>query len=207
MGASGEDGQPSAPLYPDRPGNRTYSWHTVPAGDVTAAGAAVSAWPVTVTSGTATKLVWNTVNSLTEDGVIQLRAAFTNGTTTGYSQTTDVTLDRDAGTAPTAQVGPGNVNELTGDYTLSATDAAAFSASVDRTYSSRANSTDTEGQAAVFGPGWTPSVTASGSSVAFTANSTGGWQPETGAKTLTLTGTLTGMSLSTSSPRSSPWTG
>ncbi|MDX2543978.1 DNRLRE domain-containing protein [Streptomyces sp. WI04-05B] len=191
----------------------TDSWRTVPVGDVTAAGAAVSAWPVAVSSGTATKLVWNTVNSLTEDGVIQLRAAFTNGTTTGYSQTTDVTLDRDAGTAPTTQVGPGDVNELTGDYTLSATDASAFAASVDRTYSSRANSTDTEGQAAIFGPGWNSSVAASGTdytqlrktsdtsvellsadgtSVAFTATSDGGWQPQTGAGSLTLTGSLTG---------------
>ncbi|ELP63431.1 DNRLRE domain-containing protein [Streptomyces turgidiscabies] len=191
----------------------TDTWHTVPVGDVTAAGAAVSAWPVAVTSGTATKLVWNTVNSLSEDGVIQLRAAFTNGTTTGYSQTTDVTLDRDAGTAPTAQVGPGEVNELTGDYTLSATDASAFSASVGRTYSSRANDTDIEGQAQVFGPGWTPSVgaegsgftqlrktsgtsvellSADGSAIAFTATSGGGWKPQTGAESLTLTGSLSG---------------
>ncbi|WP_232838728.1 DNRLRE domain-containing protein [Streptomyces geranii] len=193
----------------------TDSWHTVPVGDVTASGAAVSAWPVTVTNGTATKLVWNTVSSLSEDGAIELRAAFTDGTTTGYSQTAEVTLDRDAGTAPSAQVGPGQVNQLTGDYTLSATDAAAFAASVDRTYSSRANSTDTEGQSAIFGPGWTSSVTGSGndhtqirktsdtsvellsadgSSVAFTATSGGGWQPETGAESLTLTGALSGTS-------------
>ncbi|MEH0419384.1 DNRLRE domain-containing protein [Streptomyces sp. B21-083] len=193
----------------------TDSWHTVPVGDVTAAGAAVSAWPVAVTGGAATKLVWNTVSSLAEDGVIQLRAAFTDGTTTGYSQTTEVTLDRDAGTAPSAQVGPGSVNQLTGNYTLSATDAAAFSASVERMYSSRANSTDAEGQAAIFGPGWTSSIDAAGSdytqirktsdtsvellhadgsSVAFTATGSDSWQPETGAELLTLTGTLSGAS-------------
>lgn len=193
----------------------TDTWHTVPVGDVTTSGAAVSAWPVAVTGGAATKLVWNTVSSLTEDGVIQLRAAFTDGAANGYSQTTEVTLDRDAGTAPSAQVGPGSVNQLTGDYTLSATDAAAFSASVDRTYSSRANSTDTEGQAAIFGPGWASStdaagsdytqlrrtsdtsvelLSADGSSVAFTATGPGSWQPETGAELLTLTGTLSGTS-------------
>ncbi|WP_330290335.1 DNRLRE domain-containing protein [Streptomyces sp. NBC_00576] len=191
----------------------TDSWHTVPVGDVTASGAAVSAWPVAVTGGTATKLVWNTVSSLTEDGVIQLRAAFTNGSATGYSQTTDVTLDRDAGTAPTAQVGPGQVNELTGDFTLSATDATAFEASVVRTYSSRANATDTEGQAQIFGPGWTSTVAAEasgytgirktsdysvellsgdGGSIAFTLNSDGSWAPQTGAEELTLTGTVGG---------------
>ncbi|MHC3475582.1 RHS repeat-associated core domain-containing protein, partial [Streptomyces sp. 7R007] len=97
--------------------------------------------------------------------------------------------------------------------TLSATDASAFDASVDRTYSSRANTTDTEGQAQIFGPGWTSSVSAQssdytqvrktsdysvellsadGSSVAFTANADGSWAPETGAEDLTLTGTLSG---------------
>nr|WP_078655414.1 DNRLRE domain-containing protein [Streptomyces fulvoviolaceus] len=191
----------------------TDTWHTVPVGDVTASGDAVSAWPVGVTDGTATKLVWNTVNSLSEDGVIELRAAFTDGTTTGHSQTVGVTLDRDAGTAPTAAVGPGTVNQLTGDYTLSASDASAFQASVERTYSSRANDTDAEGQAEIFGPGWTSSVTAAasdhtqirktsgtsvellsadGSAIAFTATSSGDWQPETGAESLTLTGSLTG---------------
>ncbi|WEH17125.1 DNRLRE domain-containing protein [Streptomyces sp. VNUA24] len=182
-------------------------WHTVPVAHVTASGNAVSSWPVAVTSGTATKLVWNTVSSLTEDGVIELRAAFTDGTTTGHSQTVEVTLDRDAGTAPSTQVGPGQVNQLTGDYTLSATDATAFEASVERTYSSRANATDTEGQAEIFGPGWTSSVTAAasdytqlretsgtsvevlsgdGSAIAFTETSGGGWEPEIGAESLTL---------------------
>ncbi|MGW4911371.1 DNRLRE domain-containing protein [Streptomyces sp. NPDC004270] len=191
----------------------TDSWHTVPVGDVTAGGNAVSAWPVPVTAGTATKLVWNTVGSLAEDGVIQLRAAFTDGTTTGNSQTVEVTLDRDAGTAPTTAVGPGELNELTGNYTLSATDAAAFEANVARTYSSRANSTATEGQAQIFGPGWVSSVTgqagdytqlrktsttsvellgANGDATAFTATSGGGWKPQTGAENLTLSGSLTG---------------
>ena len=191
----------------------TDTWHTVPVGDVTASGTAVSAWPVAVTSGTATKLVWNTVGSLSEDGAIELRAAFTDGTTTGHSQTVEVTLDRDAGTAPGARVGPGEVNQLTGDLTLSATDATAFDASVDRTYSSRANDTDTEGQAQIFGAGWSSAVTseasdytqvrktsdtsvellsADGSAVAFTLNADGGWTSETGAEVLTLTGTLGG---------------
>ncbi|WP_306457902.1 DNRLRE domain-containing protein [Streptomyces sp. SA15] len=189
----------------------TDGWHTVPVGDVTDSGNAVSAWPVAVTGGTATKLVWNTVNSLAEDGVIQLRAVFTDGISTGHSQTVGVTLDRDAGTAPTAEVGPGTVNELTGDYALSATDASAFSADVERTYSSRANDKDSEGQAQIFGPGWTSAIDAAdsdytqirktsatsvellkadGSTIAFTATSGGGWQPETGAEGMTLTGSL-----------------
>ena len=195
----------------------TDSWHTVPVGDVTASGSAVSAWPVAVTSGTATKLVWNTVNSLSEDGDLDLRAAFTDGSTTGYSQTVSATLDRDAGNAPTDEIGPGQVNLLTGNYTLDATDAGAFQASVERTYSSRANGNDSDGQSAIFGPGWVSSVSAdlvgstytqirktSGTSVellagdgtktAFTAASSGGWTPQTGAEAYTLAGTVSGSS-------------
>ncbi|MFE7933054.1 DNRLRE domain-containing protein [Streptomyces sp. NPDC057456] len=191
----------------------TDTWHTVAVGDVTASGNAVSAWPVGVTSGTATKLVWNTVSSLTEDGAIQLRANFTDGTTTGYSQTVETTLDRDAGTAPTAQVGPGEINELTGDYTLDATDASAFGASVSRSFSSRSNATDTEGQAEIFGPGWASSanggasdytqirmtsdtsvelVSRASGAVAFTLKSNGSWTPQPGSESLTLTGTVSG---------------
>ncbi|MFJ2260626.1 DNRLRE domain-containing protein [Streptomyces sp. NPDC087844] len=191
----------------------TDGWHNVPVGDVTASGAAVSSWPVQVTDGIASKLVWNTVSTLAEDGVIELRAAFTDGTTTGHSQTVGTTLDRDAGSAPAAAVGPGTVNQLTGDYELSATDASAFDASLERTYSSRANDTDDEGQAAIFGPGWISAVTGEasdytqirktsgtsvellsgdGSSVAFTLNTDGSWAPETGAESLILTGTADG---------------
>ncbi|MER0427074.1 DNRLRE domain-containing protein [Streptomyces microflavus] len=189
------------------------SWHTVPVTDVTASGDSVASWPVKVTGGSATKLVWNLVSTLSEDGAIQLRAVFTDGTSSGSSQTVDTTLDRDAGSAPTADVGPGTLNQLTGGYTLSGSDAKAFQANVGRTFSSRANSSDAEGQAPVFGPGWTTSVSAEGStytqlrrtsatsvellgadgtSVAFTATSAGGWKPQTGAQALTLTGTLGG---------------
>ncbi|WP_051703420.1 DNRLRE domain-containing protein [Streptomyces sp. NRRL F-5630] len=188
-------------------------WHTVPVADVTVSGDKVTSWPVKVTDGEAPKLVWNMVSTLAEDGVIELRAAFTDGTTTGHTQTVGVTLDRDAGTALITPVGPGEVNELTGDFTLTGADASAFDASVGRTYSSRANNTDTEGQADIFGPGWTSSVTseasdftqirktsdtsvellsADGSAVAFTIKSDGSWAPQAGAEARTLTGTLSG---------------
>ncbi|MER6629027.1 RHS repeat-associated core domain-containing protein [Streptomyces sp. NPDC000987] len=109
------------------------------------------------------------------------------------------------------------MNTLTGDYGLSATDTSVFDMSVSRTFSSRrpANGAQQEGQAAIFGPQWTAGTTAeisdsdwayvhktSATSVAvvdvdgdetgFTATSSGGWKPETGAEDLTLTGSLTG---------------
>ncbi|MFF9376643.1 DNRLRE domain-containing protein [Streptomyces griseoluteus] len=191
----------------------TDDWHTVPVGDVTASGSTVSAWPVRVTDGVATKLVWNTVGSLAEDGVVELRAAFTDGSRTGNSQSVETTLDRDAGDAPVGAVGPGSVNLLTGDYTLSNNDVKVFDATVSRTFSSRTNSSEQEGLAPVFGPGWTSSITATtsgaeytqlrktsatsleilsadGSSAAFTAAAGGTWKPEIGAESMTLTGSF-----------------
>ncbi|MFJ6699356.1 DNRLRE domain-containing protein [Streptomyces sp. NPDC091272] len=192
------------------------TWRTVPVADVTASGAAVTAWPVKVTGGTATPLVWNVVSTLAEDGGIELRARFTNGTTNGHTQTTEVTLDRDAGNAPTDSVGTGEVNLLTGDFTLTEPDASAYSVQVQRTFSSRTNGKDTEGQAEIFGPGWTSSVKgeesgsftqlrktsdtsveileADGSTIAFTAAAQGRWAPQPGYESLVLTGTLTGAS-------------
>lgn len=195
----------------------TDAWKTVPVANVTASGNPVSAWPVAVSGGTATTLVWDVVSTLTEDGVIELRAAFTDGTTTGYSQTVEATLDRDAGTAPTTEIGPGSVNLLTGDYTLTESDTTAFEASVSRVSSSRARDAEQEGQAEIFGPGWVSSVvadandtefteirktsgtsvellTADGDSIAFTGTTSGGWAPQTGHEALTLTGSLTGTS-------------
>ncbi|MFF3381316.1 DNRLRE domain-containing protein [Streptomyces sp. NPDC002680] len=197
----------------------TDSWHSVPLADVTKSsdGSAVSAWPVSATGGSPAALTWNVTTSLTEDGPVDIRAAFTDGTTTVYSQPRTITVDRNAGTAPSTGVGPGSVNALTGDFALSATDASGFDLSVSRTASSRRPTagSDAEGQVAIFGPQWTSGTTAeitdsdwayvrktSASSVAlvdvdgdetgFTLTSSGGWKPEPGSEDLTLTGSLTG---------------
>ncbi|MFJ3826307.1 DNRLRE domain-containing protein [Streptomyces nodosus] len=197
----------------------TDSWHTVPVGDVTksADGSAVSSWPLAVTGGSPAPLTWNVTASLPEDGPVDIRAAFTDGTTTVYSQPHTIRVDRNAGTAPSADVGPGSVNTLTGDYTLSATDVSGFDLSVSRTMSSRRPTAgaDAEGQVAIFGPQWTSGTTAEitasswayvrktssasvalvdvdGNETGFTATSSGGWKPEPGSEDLALTGSLTG---------------
>lgn len=197
----------------------TDSWHNVPLADVTknSDGSPVTAWPLAAPNGAPPALTWNITTSLTEDGPVDIRAAFTDGTTTGYSPTSTVTVDRNAGTAPTDEVGPGSVNDLTGDYTLSATDASAFGMSVSRTASSRKPTAgaDAQGQVAIFGPQWTAGTTAEithsdysyirqtsstsvavvdagGKATGFTATSAGGWKSEPGAEALTLTGALTG---------------
>ncbi|RZU46275.1 RHS repeat-associated protein [Streptomyces sp. BK022] len=197
----------------------TDTWHNVPLADVTrnSGGSAVTAWPLAAPSGAPPALTWNITTSLTEDGPVDVRAAFTDGTTTGYSPTSTVTVDRDAGNAPSTGVGPGSVNELTGDYTLSATDASAFGMNVRRTASSRQPTAgaNAQGQVAIFGPQWTAGTTAeladsdyayvrqtsstsvavmdvNGKGTGFTATSAGGWRSEPGAESLTLTGSLTG---------------
>ncbi|MDQ0938414.1 DNRLRE domain-containing protein [Streptomyces sp. V1I1] len=197
----------------------TASWQNVPLSDVTknSDGSAITSWPLAAPNGAPPALAWNITSTFAEDGPIELRAAFTDGTTTGYSPVSTAVVDRNAGTAPSEEIGPGQVNHLTGDYVLLATDASAFGLDVTRTASSRrpTGGASAEGQAAIFGPQWTSGTmaeasesswayvrTTSATSVAvvdmygqqtgFTAASGGGWKAEPGAGELTLTGSLTG---------------
>ncbi|MFF3316209.1 DNRLRE domain-containing protein [Streptomyces sp. NPDC003035] len=193
------------------------SWKNVPLTDVRAGAGGVAAWPVAVTNGKPTALTWNITDTLAEDGPIEVRAAFTDGSATGYSPANEITVDRNAGTAPVQDAGPGSVNLLTGDYTLSATDTSLFGLSVSRTASSRrpGAGAQQEGQAAIFGPQWASGtiaetaeagwaflrktsatsvalVDSEGTELGFTSTVSGGWKPEPGAEDLTLTGSLTG---------------
>ncbi|MFF4888124.1 DNRLRE domain-containing protein [Streptomyces nigra] len=197
----------------------TDTWRNVPLADVTknSDGSPVTAWPLSAPNGTPPTLVWNITTTFVEDGPIDIRAAFTDGTTTGYSQPVTVTVDRDAGIAPSHGVGPGSLNDLTGDLALPATDAEAFGMSVSRTASSRQPTAgaDAEGQVAIFGPQWTSGTTveltdsdwayirqtsatslalvdADGAETGFTATASGGWEAEPGAEEVTLIGSLTG---------------
>ncbi|MFJ6793996.1 DNRLRE domain-containing protein [Streptomyces sp. NPDC091268] len=197
------------------------AWHDVPVSDVVAAGsgAAVASWPVPVTGGTSAKLVWHMADTLDEDGAVELRTSFTDGGgATAASSAVSVTLDRAGAAAAQENVGPGSVNLLTGDFSMSEDDASVFEASVSRTYSSRAVDADSEGQAPIFGPDWVSSVTATtgveytkvrrtsatsvslmnadGSSVAFTLGSDRKWEAASGDTQLTLTGALADTTLS-----------
>ncbi|MFC1436237.1 RHS repeat-associated core domain-containing protein [Streptacidiphilus sp. N1-3] len=196
----------------------TDTWHNVPLANVTknADGSTPAAWPVAATGGTPAALTWNISDSLA-DGPVDVRALFTDGTTTAGSPANTVTVDRNAGTAPSLSVGPASVNSLTGDASLTATDASAFGMSVTRSVSSRRPSGGSaqSGQAAVFGPQWSAGTTAeatgsnwsylkqtsatsvslvdtNGNPTGFTAAAGGGWKPEPGAEDLALTGSLTG---------------
>ncbi|MEV6326459.1 DNRLRE domain-containing protein [Streptomyces sp. NPDC051909] len=195
----------------------TDAWKDVPVADVRQGSDTISGWPVAVSNGKPAGLTWNVTDTLAEDGSIEVRATFTDGSTSVFSPVNEITVDRNAGTAPSEGAGPGSVNLLTGDYTLSATDASLFGLSVSRTASSRRPDAGVkqDGQAAIFGPQWTSGTTAEitesdwaylkktsatsvalvdaeGEELGFTATYTGGWKPEPGSEDLTLTGSLTG---------------
>ncbi|MFI5868247.1 DNRLRE domain-containing protein [Streptomyces sp. NPDC051546] len=193
-------------------------WHDIPPAAVHPASnpAASVTWPVAATGGAPSALVWNITDTLVEDGPVDVRAVFTDGSATDASPHNTVTVDRKAGAAPAADIGPGSVNLLTGDYTVSSTDANILGLTVSRSAASRGGSTaDQEGQAPIFGPEWNAGTVAEltksdwshlrktsatsvavvdihGTEVGFTAAAGGTWRTEPGAGELTLTGALTG---------------
>lgn len=134
----------------------TDAWTTIPAAHVTTTTGAAITWPVATTgSGAYPNLVWNvaqTVNGL--DGPVQVRASL-SGSTAGVSTGVNFTLDRDRTEAASAQIGPGSVNLLTGNYTLDSTDVSTIGGlSVQRTFNTRL-AADVD---PMFGPGWTSSI-------------------------------------------------
>lgn len=197
------------------------TWRTIPAGDVsfTSDDEPIGSWPQPVTDGRVKPMAWNLSKTLTEDGPLQVRATFggADKLPAGHTPTSRITYDRDAGTAPNSEVGPGDVNLLTGNLALSETDASAFDLSVSRNANSRKPGVDTaaQGQAPIFGPSWTTGIESElsesdytglrktsntsvavtfedGDEIGFTAAKNGTWIPEIGAEEFTLTGTLTG---------------
>ncbi|MCX4632654.1 DNRLRE domain-containing protein [Streptomyces sp. NBC_01443] len=190
------------------------AWTAIPAGDVTAGGQALTAWPAALTAGKSPQLTWNATTTVNPDGTVQVRADFTGPGGSASSDAITVVVDRNADGAASQDIGPGSVNLLTGDYTLTGTDAPFFSMSVTRTASSRAPQAGgaLEGQAAIFGKEWLSGTAAEatdsdylqilktsatslnvvvndGSTIKFTSNTAGtGWIPEPGAEDLTLKG-------------------
>ena len=191
------------------------AWTTIPAADVSNAGEPV-AWPVALTGGKTPALVWNATSTVTPDGSVQVRADYI-GTASTSSEPIEVIVDRAADGAGSETAGPGSVNLLTGDFTLSETDSSAYGMSVSRTASSRppAAGAAVAGQVPIFGPEWVSGTvaeatesdftqivkvtttavrveTAEGEAISFTANAAQtGWVPEPGSEDLTLTGSLT----------------
>ncbi|MEU1277575.1 RHS repeat-associated core domain-containing protein [Streptomyces sp. NPDC005805] len=194
-------------------------WVPIPVGDVTSGGTALTAWPVPLTGGKNAPLVWNATSTVDPDGTVQIKADFT-GPAGAASSTAPLTtvVDRNADGAATEDIGPGSLNLLTGNYTLSATDVSLFGLSVSRTAASRTPNRGAaeEGQAAIFGKEWVSGtaveltdsdyshirrisdtavdvVLEEGDAIHFTANAAKtAWIPEPGSEDLTLKGSLSG---------------
>jgi RHS repeat-associated protein len=133
----------------------TDTWTNIPTADVATTAGGTITWPVATTgSGAYPNLVWNVAQSAGLDGPVQVRASL-SGTSTGTSTGVTFTLDRNKTDAASAQVGPGSVNLLTGNYTLGGMDASTIGGlALGRTFNTRlAGDTDP-----MFGPGWTSSI-------------------------------------------------
>jgi RHS repeat-associated protein len=195
------------------------AWTRIPAGDVTSGGNPLTAWPVPLADGRNAPLVWNTTSTVDPDGSVQVKADFTGpGGAASSTAPLTVVVDRTADGAASTEVGPGSLNLLTGDYTLSGTDASFFGMTVTRTASSRTpdQGARQEGQAPIFGREWVAGTVAEdteseyshirqvsatavavvleeGDAVHFTADAgRTGWIPEPGSEDLTLKGSVTG---------------
>jgi hypothetical protein len=137
------------------------TWTAIPAADVTNAGTALSAWPVALTAGKSPQLTWNATSTVNPDGTVQVRADFTGPSSAAVSSDAiSVIADRTADGAASDDVGPGSVNLLTGDYTLSES----------RTASSRSPQAGAglDGQAPIFGKEWLSGTTAEATNSDFT---------------------------------------
>ncbi|WWR55118.1 RHS repeat-associated core domain-containing protein [Streptomyces sp. SCSIO 30461] len=194
-------------------------WVQIPAGDVSSGGVPLTAWPAAMTGGKNAPLVWNTTDTVNPDGTIQIKANFTGpNSASGSTAPLTVVVDRNASGAASTEIGPGSVNLLTGDYSLSAADVSALGLSVSRTASSRGpqQAANQEGQAAIFGKQWVSGtageatesdyshiqkasdtavdvVMTDGDAIHFAANAgKTGWIPEPGSEALSLAGSVTG---------------
>jgi RHS repeat-associated protein len=192
------------------------SWVTIPAGHVTyAVGGGPVTWPVALTSGIAPKLNWDVsatlasvdAASIPRDGPVQVRPYFNLSNYGAPADQVKFRFDRNLASADTAQVGPGSVNLITGNYQLAASDVSVAGLSVSRTVNSR----QPLGLDPLFGPGWVSGLVVSDadapytklttygslvqvrlpddSSIGFTkVDSTGvNYEPQVGAESYTLT--------------------
>ncbi|MCI0688817.1 MAG: DNRLRE domain-containing protein, partial [Sporichthyaceae bacterium] len=85
--------------------------------------------------------LWNTLDTLgSVGGVVQVQAWFYTDTDVTPSKTSPwktITVDPNGDVGETAEVGPGEVNLLTGDYSVDSTDVEEFGLAVGRVSSSR----------------------------------------------------------------------
>lgn len=162
-------GSTAAPSF----ANATYQWRragsdawvAIPTAHVTyAVGGGAVTWPVALTSGVAPKLNWDVAATLASvdgasiprDGPVQVRAYFNLSSNGAPADNVKFRFDRNLASADTAQVGPGSVNLITGNYQISSADVSVAGLEISRTVNSR----QPLGQDPLFGPGWVSGLVA-----------------------------------------------
>ncbi|OLE27492.1 MAG: hypothetical protein AUG44_10030 [Actinobacteria bacterium 13_1_20CM_3_71_11] len=148
------------------------TWNDIPVTDITIpSGGAVTDWPYWPSTGTPPDMSWDLATTLNNaeagpdplSGPVQVRAVFA-GNVAGETAPVKITFDRNRASAASTQVGPGSVNLLTGNYTLSQTDVSSLGLGVARTYATRQSTVSDP----MFGPGWVSSVPAPQAQAAYT---------------------------------------
>ena len=145
------------------------SFQTIPTSLVRDAKGKEVKWPLAIEGGAheSQPLYFDAAHATStlrsKGGTVQVRALFDAGlaSSSGYSVPVKATVDRFVGGAhdTAASIGPGSVDLLTGNFTVSHADVsiAGITAGLEfsRTHSSRAAGSDPTG---VLGPGWKPGV-------------------------------------------------
>jgi len=126
---------------------------------------------IALSAGQSASVSWDLLATptITGDGPVQVRGVLAGSAGTGYTQVAKAELDQKGLESKTARaaIGPGDVNLLTGNFSVGADDVSIDSFASDLTLSRTFNSRDAgAGASGMFGPGWASSIPATGSEYA-----------------------------------------
>ena len=144
---------------------KTGRFETIPTNLATNAEGKEVKWPLIVKEGKVESVYFDAAHATStlraKGGAIQVRALFDATGTAGYSVPVNAAVNRSIGGPKdaTAPIGPGSVDLLTGNFTVSATDVSipGWGSALEfaRTHSSRDAASGAE---SVLGQGWKPGV-------------------------------------------------
>lgn len=144
-------------------------WHNVPEGQVIdQEGNGVASWPYKGVESRKSKPLYWDASSLTEGKIsakLQVRAVVTHvGANANYTQPVEVEVNKDSGSPKDAVtgVGPGDVDLITGNFTVARIDVAIPGVTAGLNFSRSIQSRESlqspfETNSGVLGPGWKPS--------------------------------------------------
>lgn len=142
-------------------------WTDVPANKVTDASGKAVTWPLPVGAEDrqSKPVYWNALEASVPEMIVKgdIRAILVGAPgADGYTKPVEVELNRETGGTKdaTASVGPGAVNLLTGNFTVSRSDVSipGFGSTLEFTRTLSSRSVPASGDTSVLGRGWTPAV-------------------------------------------------